>query len=270
MVSAPDARATSPRPPVGQVLGMGAAAVVLGPALLAAAVLLLTRGDLILGVAGVAMAVTAVLAVGYLLRFLSTPRGAHETSLDDGATVLPESRVARFLAWGTVGAAVLFSAVLVLSAVAGTGSTGPSVGLVGATVVVVLAVPTVVAVLAGRRPRGALALTPDAVRLRTWSSEREVAWDDVVEVVALRQPRRTLVVYARTPDQVRVLRAPSGFGEQQARPVPEAERALAISFPHLSGDPAVLLAALDHWRRVRKDRAELGTEASLRRLDPAA
>jgi hypothetical protein len=255
---------------VGQVLGMGAAAVLLGPALLAASVLLLTRGDLLLALAGAAMAATAVLAVGYLLRFLATPRGAHASTLVDAATVLPESRLARFLAWGTTGAAVLFSALLVLSAVAGSGSTGPSVGLVGAAVVLVLAVPTVVAVLAGRRPRGALVLTPDTVRLRTWSSEREIAWDDVVEVVALRQPRRTLVVYARTADQVRVLRAPTGFGEQQARPIPEAERALAISFPHLSGDPAVLIAALDHWRRVRRDRAELGTEASLRRLEPGA
>ncbi|MCX6405321.1 MAG: hypothetical protein NTV28_00215 [Propionibacteriales bacterium] len=249
---------------------MGAAAVVIGPALLASSVPLLTRGNLLLGAAGVAMAVTAVLAVGYLVRFLVTPRGAHEASLDDGATVLPESRVARFLAWGTTGAAVLLSTLLVLSAVAGTGPTGPSVGLVGATVVLVLAVPTVVAVLAGRRPRGALVLTPHAARLRTWSSEREVAWDDVVEVVALRQPRRTLVVYARMEDQVQVLRAPAGFGEQQARPIPEADRGLAVSFPHLTGDPAVLLAALDHWRRVRKDRAELGAEASLRRLDPAA
>lgn len=259
-----------PTVPAGQRVLLGAVAVLLGPALVAASVLLLTSGNLLLGVAGAAMAATVVLAVGYLLRLLATPRGAHEAWLDEGATVLPESRVARLLAWGTTGSAVLLCALLVLGAVTGPGSTGPSVGLVGAVVVLVLAVPTVVAVLAGRRPRGALVLIPDAVRLRTWSAEREVDWDDVVEVVALRQPRRTLVVHARTADQVRVLRAPGGLGEQQARPIPEAERALAISFPHLGGDPAVLLAALDPWRRVRKDRAELGTVVSSRRLDPGA
>ena len=256
-----------PPVPPGQRVGLGLAAVVLGVALAAAAVVLMTQGEVLLALAGVLLLVADVLAVAYLVRFLLTPRGAPVVLERDGATVLPESRFARITAWGTLGASLVFLAVFVLAVVTAGGSgAGPSAGVWAAVAVLVLAVPTVAGVLGRRVRSGELVLTPAGVTLSTWNADRSVAWDDVREVTMVSVPRRTLVVYADDAASITQGRAPAGVGEQQARSVAHVERALAISFPHLTGDPGAVAAALDHWRTTATARSELGTAAAARRL----
>ena len=102
--------------------------------------------------------------------------------------------------------------------------------------------------------------------LRSWNSERSVAWADLSEVRLVDDPRRTLVLYARDADRIRSDRRAPGVGERQASSVAGADRALAVSFPHLTGDPGRLAEAIDHWRRRSADRVELGTPAARARL----
>ncbi|ROR90112.1 hypothetical protein [Nocardioides aurantiacus] len=257
----------APPVPVGQRVGLGLAAVVLGAALGAAAVVMSLQGQVLLVVAGVLLLVGDVLAVSYLVRFLMTPRGAPRVLERDGTTVLPESQVARLTAWGTLAASLAFLAVFVLAVVAGGGrGAGPGVGVWAAVLVLVVAVPTVVGVLHRRIRPGELVLDHDTVTLSSWNADRSLAWDDMVEVTMVSTPRRTLVLYARRADDIAQGRAPVGVGEQQARSVADADRALAVSFPHLTGAPDVIAAALAHWRATPAARTELGTAAARDRL----
>lgn len=259
--------AVVPPVPAGQRVGLGLAAVVLGVALGAAATVMILQEHVLLVVAGVLLLAADLLAVGYLVRFLLTPRGAPRILERGATTVLPESGVARFTAWGTLAASLAFLAVFVLAVgVPGGSGAGPGAGVWAAVLVLLLGVPTVVGVLHRRVRPGELVLGPDAVTLATWNADRTLAWDDIAEVTMVSTPRRTLVVYARDGDAIARGRAPAGLGEQQARSVGDAHRALAISFPHLTGDPAVLAAALEHWRTTPPARAELGTPAARARL----
>ena len=251
--------------PTRQRVGLGLAAVVLGVALGAAALVMVLQQEMLLVLAGVLLLAADVMAVGYLVRFLLTPRGAPLVLERDGATVLPESGVARLAAWGTLAASLAFLLVLVLTVVT-SGGRGAGAGAWAAVLVLLLAVPTVGGVLHRRIRPGELVLGPDAVTLATWNADRTLAWDDVAEVTMVNTPRRTLVVYARDGDAIAHGRTPAGWGEQQARSVSDAHRALAISFPHLTGDPAALAAALEHWRTTPAARAELGTHAARARL----
>ncbi len=253
--------------PTRQRVGLGLAAVVLGVALGAAALVMVLQQEMLLVLAGVLLLAADVMAVGYLVRFLLTPRGAPRVLERDGATVLPESGVARLTAWGTLAASLAFLAVFVVAVVVSGGSgAGPGAGVWAAVLVLLLAVPTVGGVLHRRIGPGELVLGPDAVTLATWNADRTLAWDDIAEVTMVSTPRRTLVVCAHDGDAIAHGRTPAGLGEQQARSVSDAHRALAISFPHLTGDPAALAAALEHWRTTPAARAELGTHAARARL----
>ncbi len=260
-------QAVVPPVPVGQRVGLGLAAVVLGVALGAAAAVMALQEQVLLVVAGVLLLAADLLAVGYLVRFLLTPRGAPRVLERDGTTVLPESGVARLTAWGTLAASLAFLAVFVLAVVVSGGSgAGPGAGVWAAVLVLLLAVPTVVGVLHRRVRPGELVLGPDTITLSTWNADRTLAWDDVAEVTMVSVPRRTLVVYARRADDVVHGRAPVGVGEQQARSVADADRALAVSFPHLTGAPDVIAGALAHWSATPAARSELGTPAARERL----
>lgn len=263
----------TPGVPLRQRLGLGAAALVVAPATAASGVLMVLRGDLLLAVAGVLVLATVVLATGYLTQFLRTPTGTPRVRERDGATVLPESGLARVTAWGSLAGALASLLVLLVAAVGaglgtgtGTDGAGSEAGVWIAAVVLLLAVPTVVGVAHRRVRPGGLVLTREAITLVSWNADRSLAWDDVVEVSMPSVPRRTLVVAAARPEDVVLGRRPVGVGEQQARSVAGADRALAISFPHLTGDPGTIARAVAHWCATPPARGELGTPAARARL----
>lgn len=259
----------TPGVPLRQRLGLGAAALVVAPATAASGVLMVLRGDLLLAVAGVLVLATVVLATGYLTQFLRTPTGTPRVRERDGATVLPESGLARVTAWGSLAGALASLLVLLVAAVgagAGTDGAGSEAGVWIAAGVLLLAVPTAAAVVHRRVRPGELVLTREAITVVSWNSDRSLAWDAVVEVSMPSVPRRTLVVAAARPEDVVLGRRPVGVGEQQARSVAGADRALAISFPHLTGDPGTIARAVAHWCATPPARGELGTPAARVRL----
>ncbi|WP_156384175.1 hypothetical protein [Marmoricola sp. Leaf446] len=257
----------TPGVPLRQRLGLVTTALVVAPVTAAAGVLMVLRGDLLLMVAGVLVLATGVLATAYLTQFLRTPTGTPRVRERDGATVLPESGLARVTAWGALAGSLVSLLVLVLAAVgAGADGAASEVGVWIAAGVLLLAVPTVAGVVHRRVRPGELVLTREAITLVSWNADRSLAWDDVVEVSMPSVPRRTLVVAAARAEDVGLGRRPVGVGEQQARSVAGADRALAISFPHLTGDPGTIARAVAHWCTTPPARGELGTPAARVRL----
>lgn len=217
-------------------------------------------------VASVLGLIALVAALGYLLAFAFLPgRRYADVRTRGGATAVPESLPAMVCAWGAIACSALF-----ILAVIALGLSGERAGAVGPLVlgagVLVLAVPTVVGVMNGRVRRGGVVLDPERVSIASWNTTRSIAWDDVVGVRLVAEPRRSLVLTARDDASIVSSRGAVGPGEQPTGAVPLGTHETSLSLAHAGADGALLAGAVELYRTRPELRAELGTPTAADRL----
>lgn len=167
---------------------------------------------------------------------------------------------------GSLVVAVLFAVGGFAAVLSGGSSLGAVVGLAVWLGLLALAAPSVLRAARGDYRRGGLLLTPRAVSWSTYNSTATIAWDDLREVRLVADPSRRLLLRASAPERVVRAGGPESLGEQ---PTPGGPRTdpdeVSVSLAFLASDGAVVAEALEHYRRDRRARRELATQAAVER-----
>jgi hypothetical protein len=193
-------------------------------------------------------------------RYRSTG-GVRLGSLPDGtpALALPYSVRACVAMWLLgVGLAVEAAALAVISALAATGGTSAAwLGVVGFGALCLYGLVGLFDGLRGRLARGALLLGQDAVVARGWGADTALTWVDVTTVAAGDPSNQTISVSGRAPTRI----ARSLLWRSRRTPT-----AANVVGALLTVDPALAYHALRFYLANPAARAELGTDAAVRRV----
>jgi hypothetical protein len=228
---------------------------VVGPIFVVASVVLLATGEVMMGALGVCFS-GALLAVPVAARLEApAPR------LEDGALVLEMGRGRRRAL--VVGGAFFASssALMLVIGIDGGNVVWVVIGVLG---VLTFGGFTVFGVWALRGP-SELVVLPEGVRFDHGRRGMLVPWDEIVGIRIFEQSgNRFLTVDVRTPGTY----ARGVFGRLLAR----ANRGLGggdvnVPLDHTTVDGRRAVAALGRWAEDPAARAEIGTEAGLRRLE---
>ena len=202
----------------------------------------------------------AVLLVGSL----ATRTGRLVLEERDGVLRLPGSRVVAALLLAALATCVVLPVVLVVGRLVGSGQEASGFALAASALLLVLAVPLLVALLRGRVRLNALELAPDAVTYRSYNASSSVGWADLTEVRLVADPGRRLVLVSRgtperrqhsaTPGEATVGRAPGGRDE------------VSVPVGLLASDAVLVAELVEACRTSPERRAELGTPAAVERL----
>lgn len=213
------------------------------------------------------VALTMALSVSALVALLVTGlviRAGSGLVLEctDGAVVLPGSRLRAGLFVLSSFAGALFLVSVVAAAIQGGSSGSPTFVVLGG-LVLLCGVPAVWALTRGRYRLNLLRLTPEQVCYRSYAGEHVFAWDDVVDVTLMPDPRARIVLTGRCAPEVSMRTRATGGGH-----------AAGATLSNQIGVPALIMASgaapiaelLDFYWRHPRLRAELGDGAVLDRV----